>query len=92
MPKILKRVKHLLGCLRSNNFGQVASGDGSLAISAAWLAHLSSSSKSPIRSLTTIYMGESFSCSEIDRQIRTSKAEQLFSVEENVSQSKLLIG
>ena len=65
------------------------SGDGSLGIGAAWLAHLSSPSKSPIRGLSTIYMGESFSCSEIDKQIRTSKAEQLFSVEENVSQTQI---
>ena len=66
------------------------SGDGSLGVGAAWIAHLRSSSTSPIQGISTVYLGGEFSKSDIEMQIKKSGINQRFQVINNVSQTQIV--
>ena len=87
----IKACKSLIDLPEVENFwsGPI-SGDGSLAIGAVWLAHLKSSSKFPIRGLDTVYLGGSFSNSQIEEEIIKSKSSQKFKIIDNISQTQIV--
>lgn len=61
------------------------SGDGSLGLGAAWLAHSAVAPEIPIEGLSTIYLGTSYTAQAVSESVRRHALERTFRLTENPS-------
>ena len=82
-----QNIKLMRRLMLNKNIGSVwvgpISGDGSLAIGAAWLAHAKYSTPENIQGFSSIYLGTSYSRKEIDSSLKNYKFKQKVKFIEN---------